>query len=82
MKPSIRLDGKGQGWLATYSTGPTVTPTSSWTSRRTDCSMDSPGSTKPASVEKRPSGQWTWRPSSMRSSSSVTAMITAGSVRG
>ena len=23
MKPSIRLDGNGQGWLATYSTSPT-----------------------------------------------------------
>ena len=33
MKPSIRLDGNGQGWLATYSTSPTVTPASSATSR-------------------------------------------------
>lgn len=82
MKPSIRLDGKGQGWLAMYSTSPTETPASSQTSRRTDCSIDSPGSTKPASVEKRPSGQCTCLPSSARSSSSVTSMITAGSVRG
>ena len=82
MKPSIRLDGNGQGWLATYSTSPTVTPASSATSRTHRCSIDSPGSTKPASVEKRPSGQCTWRPSSARSCSSVTSMITAGSVRG
>ncbi len=33
MKPSMRLDGNGQGWLATYSTSPTVTPASSNTSR-------------------------------------------------
>ena len=33
MKPSIRLEGNGQGWLATYSTSPTVTPASSNTSR-------------------------------------------------
>ncbi len=82
MKPSIRLEGNGQGWLATYSTSPTTTPASSKTSRTTECSMDSPGSTNPARVEKRPSGQWTWRPRSARSSSSVTSMITAGSVRG
>ncbi len=82
VKPSIRLYGNGHGWLATYSTSPTLTPASSQTSRTTDCSMDSPGSTNPASVEKRPSGQCTWRPSSARSCSSVTSMITAGSVRG
>ncbi len=82
VKPSIRLYGKGHGWLATYSTSPTRTPASSHTSRMTDCSIDSPGSTNPASVEKRPSGQCTWRPSSARSCSSVTSMITAGSVRG
>ncbi len=82
MKPSIRLEGNGQGWLATYSTSAMVMPASSNTSRATACSMDSPGSTKPASVEKRPSGQCTWRPSRARSWSSVTSMITAGSVRG
>ena len=46
-------------------------PTSSRTSRRTAASSDSPGSTKPASVEKRPSGQVVCRPSSSRSSSST-----------
>ena len=35
-----------------------------------------------ASVENRPSGQAACRPISSRSSSSTTAMITAGSVRG
>ncbi|CAM5253080.1 hypothetical protein SCALM49S_01286 [Streptomyces californicus] len=29
MKPSIRLEGNGHGWLAMYSTSPTVTPASS-----------------------------------------------------
>ncbi len=29
MKPSIRLEGNGQGWLAMYSTSPTVIPASS-----------------------------------------------------
>lgn len=82
VKPSIRLEGNGHGWLATYRTSPTVTPASSCTSRATACSMDSPGSTNPARVEKRPFGQWTCRPSSARSCSSVTSMITAGSVRG
>ncbi len=81
-KPSIRLDGNGQGWLATYSTSATRTPASSSTSRPTACSIDSPGSTKPASVDQRPSGHSAWRPSRQRSSLSVISMITAGSVRG
>ncbi len=80
--PSISADGKGHGWLPTYSTASTRTPTSSETSRTTASSTDSPGSTKPARVEKRPSGQCICRPSSARSSSSVTSMMTAGSVRG
>ena len=41
----------GHGWLPRYSTSPTTTPDSSATSRRTAASSDSPGSTKPASVE-------------------------------
>ena len=60
----------------------TAIPTSSRTSRATACSRDSPGSTKPARVEKRRGGQRAWRPSRTRSASSTTAMITAGSVRG
>ena len=64
-----------------------MTPVSSSTSRRTASSIVSPGSTKPASVEKRPCGQAGLRPSSARSSGlpgspSVTTMITAGSERG
>ena len=56
-------------------------PDSSRTSRRTADSSDSPGSTKPAKVEKRPAGQLGWRPNKHRSPS-TTIMITAGSVRG
>ena len=74
--------GKGQGWLPRYVTSLTVMPTSSSTSRATADSNDSPGSTKPASTEKRRSGHAGARPMSRRSSSSMTAMITAGSVRG
>ena len=51
----MRLEGNGQGWLVTYSTSVTAMPASSSTSRTTACSALSPGSTKPASVEKRPS---------------------------
>ena len=47
----------------------------------TAASSDSPGSTNPASVENRPRKPLP-RASRMRSSSSTTAMITAGSVRG
>src|SRR5919199_737928 len=62
--PSISDDGKGQGWLPRYSTSPTTTPASSATSRRTAASSDSPGSTKPASVEYRFGGHAACRPRS------------------
>ena len=81
-QPIISEAGKGQGWSATYSTSATCTPVSSATSRATAPAKVSPGSTNPARTEKRPSGQVTLRPSSIRSASSVTAMMTAGSVRG
>ena len=51
------------------------------TSRRSVCSSDSPGSTKPARVEYMPGGNRGERPSRHRSPW-VTSTITAGSVRG
>ena len=63
-------------------TSRTGTPTSSWISRSTQASSDSPASTKPASTENRPSGHTGWRASSTRSAPSCTRQITAGSVRG
>ncbi len=57
MKPSIRLEGNGQGWLATYSTSATVTPASSNTSsaarRWSPASPSSPGSSTPATISSQ-----------------------------
>src|SRR5438874_436280 len=47
-KPTISWLGKGQFWLPTYRMSFTSTPTSSFTSRATQPSSDSPLSTKPA----------------------------------
>src|SRR5699024_1212098 len=55
---------------------------SSYTSRFTAASSDSPGSTKPASVEKRLLPQAVLFPKRARSCGSVINIITAGSVRG
>ena len=67
---------RASGWPAAATAGcrssrprRPATPTSSATSRRTASSSVSPGSQKPASVEKRPSGHTDWRPSRQRSSS-------------
>ncbi|MCY1434900.1 hypothetical protein D9M71_509770 [compost metagenome] len=49
-KPSISECGNGQFWLPMYWMLPISTPTSSRTSRATQSSTDSPGSTKPARV--------------------------------
>ena len=80
--PSIRLCGIGQAWLPTYRMPLTAIPVSSQTSRATVCSADSPASTKPARMDTRPGGHMRLRASRQRSSSSVTSMITAGSMRG
>ena len=74
--------GNGQAWLPRYAMSRTGTPTSSWISRSTQASSDSPASTNPASTENRPSGQTGWRASRTRSAPSCTRQITAGSVRG
>lgn len=49
--PNIKLLGYGHGWLEWYPTSPTTTPASSYTSRRTASSRDSPDSMKPARHE-------------------------------
>ena len=69
--------GNGHGCVARYWTPVTgtTTPASSPTSRTTACSNVSPGSTKPANVEYQPSGQIPLRPSSARSWSSITSVL-------
>ena len=69
------------GWRRTPALSRT-TPTSSATSRWHACSADSPASMNPATMETRVACHWLWRASRSRSSWSVMATITHGSIRG
>lgn len=74
--------GLTQGCELWYLTSLTLTPASSHTSRLTDSSMLSPGSTNPARQLKKPFGHAFWRPRrSLSLLAFCTAMITTGSVR-
>lgn len=60
-------------------TSSTTTPASSYTSRRTASSNDSPGSQKPARQENMPDGQAFWRPRRIRDESvEMMACVVAG----
>mmetsp|Transcript_15678 Transcript_15678/g.48742 ORF Transcript_15678/g.48742 Transcript_15678/m.48742 type:complete len:211 (+) Transcript_15678:363-995(+) len=83
--PSIYDCGKGHGWLHVYRTveGSTRTPVSSSTSRTTQSSSASPGSTKPASSAKRAASHFTLWPSKTHCSQwDFTNVMMQGSSRG
>src|SRR5919112_2010108 len=73
--------GKGQGWLPKYVRFSTSIPTSSLISRPMASSMDSPGSTNPASTLYIPGGKPGERARST-SSPRLMSTITAGLRRG